>query len=140
MKQKRKNTMTGILILAHGSRQKETENTLLKIIELVKAELKLDLIEHAFLQFSDNNLEKGLKRLVNQGALEIQVIPYFLFDGVHIQEDIPAEIDEFLKVYPDLKISFGQTLGADQRLAQILVDRVKAMNGEDKMLSITSFA
>jgi sirohydrochlorin ferrochelatase len=123
--------MTGILILAHGSRQKETENTLLKILELVKAELKSDLIQHAFLQFSNNNLEKGLKRLIDQGATQIQVIPYFLFDGVHILEDIPAEIKEFLKVYPDVKIDFGQTLGADQRLAQILVDRVRILNGED---------
>jgi sirohydrochlorin ferrochelatase len=102
MKLKRKNTMTGILILAHGSRQKETENTLLNVIELVKAELKSNLIEHAFLQFSDNNLGKGLKRLIDQGALEVQVIPYFLFDGVHIREDIPAEIKEFLKAYPDV--------------------------------------
>lgn len=124
--------MTGILILAHGSRQKETENTLLKIIQLVKAELKSELVQHAFLQFSENNLEKGLKTLIDQGATEIQVIPYFLFDGVHILEDIPAEVENFLKAHPDVKISLGRTLGADQRLAQMLVEQVREMNGEVK--------
>lgn len=126
--------MTGILILAHGSRQNETENTLRKIIDMVKAELETDintnLIEYAFLQFSDNNLETGLKKLVDQGAIKIKIIPYFLFDGVHILEDIPSEINEFLKGYPEVEISFGQTLGADKRLAQIVVDRVREMRGE----------
>lgn len=126
--------MTGILILAHGSRQNETENTLRKIIDMVKAELETDintnLIEYAFLQFSDNNLETGLKKLVDQGAIKIKIIPYFLFDGVHILEDIPSEINEFLKGYPEVEISFGQTLGTDKRLAQIVVDRVREMRGE----------
>jgi sirohydrochlorin ferrochelatase len=136
---KGKSAMTGILILAHGSRQSETENTLQKIIEMVKEELKSDLntnlIEYAFLQFSDNNLETGLKKLVDRGVTEIKVIPYFLFAGVHILEDIPAEIDEFLKEYPNVKINFGQTLGADKRLAQIVVDRIKEMSGDAKCCS-----
>lgn len=126
--------MTGILILAHGSRKSETENTLQKIIEMVKAELKsannVPLVEYAFLQFSDNNLEMGLKKLVDHGADKIKIIPYFLFDGVHILEDIPAEIDAFLKENPEVEIRFGQTLGADIRLAKIVVDRVKEMTGE----------
>jgi sirohydrochlorin ferrochelatase len=136
---KGKSAMTGILILAHGSRQSETENTLQKIIEMVKEELKsglnTNLIEYAFLQFSANNLETGLKKLVDRGVTEIKVIPYFLFAGIHILEDIPAEIDEFLKEYPNVKISFGQTLGADKRLAQIVVDRIKEMSGDAKCCS-----
>lgn len=136
---KGKSAMTGILILAHGSRQSETENTLQKIIEMVKEELKsglnTNLIEYAFLQFSANNLETGLKKLVDRGVTEIKVIPYFLFAGIHILEDIPAEIDEFLKEYPNVKISFGQTLVADKRLAQIVVDRIKEMSGDAKCCS-----
>lgn len=124
--------MTGVLILAHGSRRNETENTLLKIIDMVKAELRADLnttlIEYAFLQFSKNNLETALNKLVDHGVTEIKIIPYFLFNGVHILEDIPAEINEFLEAYPEMKISLGQTLGADKRLADIIVDRVREMD------------
>jgi sirohydrochlorin ferrochelatase len=126
--------MTGILILAHGSRHFETENTLLKIIEMVKEELRANfnsnLIEYAFLQFSRNNLVTALKKLVDHGVKEIKIIPYFLFNGVHILEDIPAEINEFLESYPEIKISFGQTLGVDKRLADIIVDRVREMGIE----------
>ncbi len=117
--------MKGILILAHGSREKTTENTLDEIISMLKAELKECIIEIAFLQFSEVNLSKGLDKLVHKGVDDIKVIPYFLFDGVHIREDIPKEIEEYLKDKSHIKISIGKTLGADKRLAEILVDRVK---------------
>ena len=117
--------MTGILLLAHGSREAETEKTMRQITEYVKAELKNDMIEEAYLQFRDKNLEKGLLSLIDRGAKEIKVIPYFLFEGIHIKEDIPGEIKEFSEKYPEVSITMSRTLGADKRLAEIVVDRVK---------------
>lgn len=117
--------MKGILILAHGSREKSTEETLAEIMELLKEELKDCLIETAYLQFSGNNLEAGLDRLAAQGAKDIKVVPYFLFDGIHIREDIPGEIEAYLDSHKDMKITLGRTLGADRRLALILADRVR---------------
>ena len=117
--------MKGILILAHGSREKSTEDTLSEIIAMLKQDMKECLIETAYLQFNENNLEAGLNRLVNQGAKDIKVIPYFLFDGIHIREDIPREIEQYLADKDGIKISIGKTLGADKRLAMILTDRVR---------------
>ncbi|ADY57155.1 cobalamin (vitamin B12) biosynthesis CbiX protein [Syntrophobotulus glycolicus DSM 8271] len=117
--------MTGILILAHGSREKETEETLENIVGMVKRILGLKYVEKAFLQFSETNLEQGLNKLIGQGIKDIKVIPYFLFEGVHIKEDIPKEINEFLQGYSDVRITFGRTLGTDNRLAEVLADRVK---------------
>ena len=117
--------MTGILLLAHGSREGDTELTMQKITEYVKADLKNDMVEEAYLQFRDKNLEKGLESLIKRGAKDIKVVPYFLFQGVHIKEDIPAEIKEFSIKYPDVTITLGRTLGADIRLAQIVADRVR---------------
>lgn len=117
----------GILILAHGSRQKETEETLQAVVSLLKGKLPEMEIETAFLQFSERNLEYGLNALMKKGIEEIKVIPYFLFEGVHLKEDIPKEIEDFLKDHPNMKITLGRTLGADQRLAEILKDRILEM-------------
>jgi len=117
--------MTGIILLAHGSREGDTEKTMLQITQFVKEELNNVMIEEAYLQFRDKNLEKGLESLVKRGADDIKVIPYFLFEGVHIKEDIPAELKQFMEQHPDVKVSMGKTLGADKRLADIVVDRVK---------------
>jgi sirohydrochlorin ferrochelatase len=117
--------MTGILLLAHGSREGDTEKTMRTITEYVKAELQNDMVEEAYLQFRDKNLRTGLLGLMERGAEKIIVIPYFLFEGVHIKEDIPAEIKEFCAEYPHVEISMGSTLGADKRLAEIVADRVR---------------
>lgn len=117
--------MKGILILAHGSREKSTEGTLVEIITLLKQEMKDSLIETAYLQFNEISLEVGLDKLVTQGADDITVIPYFLFDGIHIREDIPREIEQYLSNNKGIKISMGKTLGVDKRLAMILTDRVR---------------
>jgi sirohydrochlorin ferrochelatase len=119
--------MTGVLILAHGSREKETEATLAQIVSLLKEKLQLDKIESAFLQFSEPNVERGLAQLISQGVTDIKVVPYFLFAGVHIKEDIPKAIREFNKSCPQVKITMGETLGADPRLADVLADRVKSL-------------
>ncbi len=117
--------MVGILLLAHGSREGDTEITMSKITEYVKEGLNIEMIDEAYLQFRDKNLEKGLLSLIDKGADDIKIIPYFLFEGVHIKEDIPAEIEEFKQHHPGIKITMGSTLGADKRLADIICDRVQ---------------
>ncbi|MEN8904356.1 MAG: CbiX/SirB N-terminal domain-containing protein [Clostridiales bacterium] len=116
--------MNGILILAHGSREKSTEDTLYKIVKDLKEKITNNVIEVAFLQFSETNLKVGLDNLKAKGISEIKVIPYFLFDGVHIREDIPKEIEEYLEKNSYMKISLGKTLGYDKRLVDILAERV----------------
>ncbi len=111
--------------MAHGSREGDTEKTMQKITEYVRQGLEGALVEEAYLQFRDRNLEKGLESLIQKGVTDISVIPYFLFEGVHIKEDIPAELEEFKALHPGVKITMGKTLGADRRLADIIVDRIR---------------
>lgn len=116
--------MTGILLLAHGSREGNTEATMHQMTEYVRAALGDTIVEEAYLQFREKNLEKGLLSLINRGVSHIKVIPYFLFEGVHIKEDIPAELEAFKKQYPNVMITMGKTLGADRRLSDIVLDRI----------------
>lgn len=118
--------MKGVLILAHGSRQKSTERTLEQVVDMVRQQLPRTLIELGYMEFSGKNIAAGLAALQRQGADEIVVAPYFLFDGIHIREDIPGEIAAFQQDHPGVRVCLGETLGADPRMAQILADRVRA--------------
>lgn len=118
----------GVLILAHGSRRKSTERTLDAIAGMVKERLGDVTLETAYMEFGERNIESGLNSLVTAGASDIAVVPYFLFDGVHIHEDIPQELDKFREKNPQVKITMGRTLGADERLAEILADRVRELD------------
>lgn len=119
--------MIGVLLLAHGSREDKTERTMAFIRAQVQRELDIPLVEEAYLQFRPINLEAGICRLMEQGADDIKVVPYFLFEGVHIKEDIPAELARIQEKYPSLRLTLGATLGADPRLAQVLADRIREL-------------
>lgn len=116
--------MKGVLIVGHGSRQKSTEQTLETIVETVRSKLPETLIEIAYMEFGKQDIPSGLNALIERGTTEIAVVPYFLFDGIHIREDIPKALDELKAMHPQLKIVMGKTLGVDERLASILADRV----------------
>lgn len=118
--------MKGIIILAHGSRKKATEETLEKIVDMMKNIVTDYEVTYGFMEFSDKTIEAGLDILVGQGIHEIVAVPYFLFDGIHIHEDIPELLEKYQKGHPEVSIKLGETLGADERLAQILADRVRA--------------
>lgn len=117
--------MKGVLIVAHGSRAIETQEAMEKIAAMVRTKLPDEVIEVAYMEFCEKTIEKGLQLLVDNGAKEINVVPYFLFDGIHIREDIPEELEKFKSTHSDVTITMGKTLGVDERLADILVDRIK---------------
>lgn len=117
--------MKGVLILAHGSRVETTKRTINEIVDMVRGKITDMPIQIAYMEFCEENIEHGIQALIEKGVTQIKAVPYFLFEGIHIKEDIPNEIGEILKNYPDVKLEMGHTLGADQRLADILVDRIK---------------
>lgn len=117
--------MRGILILAHGSREKATLQTMDEVVKMTRERLSDVPVETAYLQFCEQTLEKGLDALVSRGVTEITVVPYFLFSGIHIREDIPHEIEDYLKDKTGITVKMGRTLGADSRLADVLADRIR---------------
>ena len=121
--------MKGVLIIAHGSRAKETEIALKEIADIAGEKVS-DLydvyIEHAFMQFSDKTIESGIAALVEKKVTEIKIVPYFLFTGIHMKEDIPNEIGKIMKNYPDIKIVISKPIGTDkERLAEILANNIR---------------
>ena len=120
--------MKGVLVIAHGSRAKETEATLESVLSMVKTKLPAQpeiLIECAFMEFSERTVEKGVSALTANGVTEIKIVPYFLFMGIHLKEDIPNMVAECAENFPGVKITMGEPLGVDERLADIIVDRIK---------------
>lgn len=119
--------MNGILILAHGSKRQETEIILNSLVEKVKAKTGEKLVYPAFLQFSEENLEKGIDRLVAAGAKDIKIMPMFLFDGVHVTQDIPNELNEIKIKYPEVSMKMCRHIGDDDKIADIIIDRINSI-------------
>ncbi|MHB1347290.1 MAG: sirohydrochlorin chelatase [Candidatus Humimicrobiaceae bacterium] len=119
--------MKAILILAHGSKRKSTEETLDILVEKVKQKTGLDFVFGAFLQFSSNNISSAIEKIIKKGGDDIKVIPLFLFDGVHVAQDIPEQLCKVKSQHPEITIRTSAHIGPDDKIVDIIMDRIRSI-------------
>ncbi|SHE49265.1 sirohydrochlorin chelatase [Desulforamulus putei] len=115
----------GIIILGHGSRLPEANQEVFEITEQVKAAGREALYETCFLQFGEPDLPRAIEKMNRAGVKKITVIPLLLVVGSHIQADLPALLRQQKKLYPHITFVLAPHLGADRRIAEIVIDRME---------------
>ncbi|MBJ6725428.1 sirohydrochlorin chelatase [Geomesophilobacter sediminis] len=115
---------TAILLLAHGSRIAEANDAARIIAARVKEITQYDIVEVAFREQHLPNIQQGVDNCVAQGARRILLVPYFLYLGAHVQEDLPEELEEAKQRHPGIEMTLGRHLGPHPKLAEIVVERI----------------
>ena len=115
---------TAILMMAHGSRIAEANDAAREIAAMVREMTGFEIVEVAFREMHEPNIQQGIDACVAQGAGRILLMPYFLFMGAHVQHDLPEEIEEAQKRHPWLIMEMGGPLGAHRKLAEIEAERI----------------
>ena len=115
---------TAILIMAHGSRIAAANNAAREVATMVQEMTGIDIIEVAFREMHEPNIQQGIDTCVARGAKKILLIPYFLFMGAHVQHDLPEEIETAQKRHPGLEMVMGPHLGVHRKLAEIVSERI----------------
>lgn len=115
---------TAILLMAHGSRIPEANSAVHEIAGLVKKMTGYDIVEVAFREQHSPNIQKGIDACVAKGAGRILLLPYFLYMGAHVLEDLPEELHEAKKRYPHVDMAMGKHLGVHRKLAEVVVERI----------------
>ena len=121
---------TGVVILGHGSRAAvgEANEIILDIAAQVKQGMNLDTLEAAFMNSKSQrqNLAEAVDKVVTQGADRVIIAPVFITNGLHIREDIPAEIEEAKARYGGkVEIILAHYLGADPKIAEVVAQRIR---------------
>ena len=118
-----------LLLVAHGSRRAASNEEVNALTELLANSLDKDytFIKSAFLELADPSIPKGITRLVEMGAEEIDVLPYFLSAGRHVSEDIPTIIKESALQYSNVIINLKEYIGGSSKM----VDYICALLGKD---------
>ncbi|HDN85152.1 MAG TPA: hypothetical protein ENG47_05310 [Candidatus Aerophobetes bacterium] len=114
-----------VIVVGHGSRDKKAKLAFLEVVALIKKKLKKVRIEPAFLQFSSQDVPKALEKLVQEGYKEIVLFPLFLFQGIHVNQDIPDLIKKEKERFSRLNIIPASPLWPDERIVDIAVQRIK---------------
>ena len=122
--------MKSLLLVAHGSRRPESNQE----IEAVVASLRNKTLENfsqvqcAFLELAQPSIPQAIDELVSAGATEIVVLPYFLSEGRHVYEDIPAIIKEKQHQHKNTKLFMTPYLGESDEIIDVLVALSKQTN------------
>lgn len=116
-----------ILLLGHGSKAPEANETLRKVAASVKAAGNYGAVLPAFLQMAKPDFQEGVDELVSLGFNDIILMPYFLYMGLHVTQDLPEEMDKALARYPRLSLTFAKNLGYHDKLVDITVERIGAV-------------
>jgi sirohydrochlorin cobaltochelatase len=126
-----------MLVLGHGSKRGlATDNGIREIARRLQQRFPGGpLIRPAFFEFLSPSLPDAVRQAAAEGAAEIAILPYFLFDGKEIKRDIPAELDHLRAELPHVTIRQMPNLGLDPRLARLVAQRVhEALAGGSQYL------
>lgn len=118
--------MKALLIVAHGSRRKESNDEVRRLAQRVDENSgpAFDLVTSAFLEISSPQIDSAVHDLVEDGATEIKVFPYFLAAGTHVVNDIPKQIAEEEENYPNVHFEILPHLGALQGISTLILNQI----------------
>ena len=104
--------MKALLIVAHGSRRTASNDEVRALVDIVaeRAGATYDKVSCAFLELADPLIPDALEGLIQAGADDVTVVPYFLSAGRHVVEDIPAEVAK-TDVPPGIRVRIAPYVG-----------------------------
>lgn len=123
---------TAILLMAHGSRIPEANDAARVIAQRVKQMTDFEIVEVSFREQHLPNIQQGVDNCVAQGATRILLVPYFLYMGAHVLEDLPEELEQARERYPEVEMVLGKHLGVHNKLAEIVVERIAESLTEER--------
>ena len=103
----------GIIILGHGSRRKAVNENFSRMVKRIASRLGAARVEPAFFSLGCPDLEEKINELIAQGCKEIVIFPYFLYNGNHVDKDIPTMLQTIKQKFSDISFHLLNTLEND---------------------------
>ena len=116
--------MKAILLVSHGSRSPKTKEEVIEMVKVLKFKTGVDIFEYAFLEIEHPSIPEGIDICVQKGATQVVVLLNFLNSGRHVNEDIPAIIDEAKEIHSNVEFSITQPVGQHVRIADLFCDLI----------------
>ena len=118
--------MKALLIVAHGSRSKGSNDEVCRVAERIGKDPgpAFDLVAYAFLELASPKVDAAIAKLAEKGAVEIKVFPYFLGGGTHVVNDVPYIIEAVRETYPKIHFEILPHLGALDGISALILKHV----------------
>ena len=116
---------SGVLVVGHGSRRAEANRDVREAARRIGERGGFTLVEAAFLEIEHPNIAAGFKRLVERGACNVTVHPYFLSPGRHTRGDLPREVRAVAQCFPGVSYQITEPLSAHPLVIEASVERIR---------------
>lgn len=111
---------TGIVLLAHGSRDPLWHRPLEAVAARIAATSPQTTVVCAYLELSAPDLPTAMQSLVDGGIQAVTIVPVFLGVGKHAREDIPQLLTTLRQQHPAVQFTLKPAVGEDERLIHLL--------------------
>jgi len=119
-----------VVLIGHGSRLPYGKEVMEELRRRLEMRAMFKVVRTAFMQINTPSIEDALRELARSGIKNIIALPVFLADGAHTKEDIPEKLKaafagEWAEIGRGVNLIYGKPIGVDERIVDILIDRVK---------------
>jgi len=133
---------TGLIIIGHGSKLPHSKENVEQLAEILKKRAAFETVEISFMVKNKPTIPEAIEKLAEKGVTKIVLVPAFLAPGVHTTQEIPEMIEmkekEPLLKERGIKLVYGEPLGSDERIAEIIEEKAfKALGQEAHETSVT---
>lgn len=102
-----------------------------RMVARLRTRLCAAAVEPAFFSLGRPGLEEKAEELVSRGYTRIMVFPYFLFNGNHVVQDIPEQLQGLRRTYPQVSLEMLPSLEDDPLMDELVFERLwEAAGGE----------
>ena len=117
-----------LIVLAHGSRRRQSNEEVAALAAKLHDALQENYVRvtHAYLELLPPTLGDAAAELIAEGIAEITVYPFFLNTGNHVEQDVPALLDELRELHPDTTFRLLRHFGSSEEIVPLIVRHIGA--------------
>ncbi len=116
---------SSLLVMVHGSPRPASNASMFAVVEEVRRRGVFEFVAVGFMECNEPDIPAAIALLVEKGAAKVVAVPYFLHAGTHVADDLPSLLEAAEEKYPAVEFVMGDFLGHDDRVADVLRERVR---------------
>ncbi|XES78638.1 MAG: sirohydrochlorin nickelochelatase [Candidatus Bathyarchaeia archaeon] len=124
----------GLVLIGHGSKLPHNRENIEKLAEILRKRGNFEVVDIAFMVRNTPTIAQAIEAIAEKGVKKIVLIPAFLAPGVHTTQEIPELIgiknEELQLSAKGIEVIYGEPIGSDERLADILEEKALKVIGE----------
>jgi len=115
-----------VVIVDHGSKRRAANDALDDVVRMFKTARDDCYVTKAHMELASPSILEAVRECRDVAGVDTVIVaPYFLSNGRHVQEDIPALVAE-AEAAVGVRCVIAGHLGLDDGLVRVLLDRVDA--------------